>query len=443
MLIEYSIENFRSIAEPITMTMLPAKGTSKPGNLIKVDNNKNVKKILKSCIIYGANASGKTNLIFALSVMKFLVINSKNFNAGDKLVGYLPFILDNDHSNKPTCFKIHFIKDDIEYKYSFSFNLDKVITEELSSSHKGKREQYIFKRQNNDFEPFQDRNELTSLFRNTGENVLFLSKANNEYKDFRPIFEWFNNDLIATSSTPNLFMPPLTPQFTIDYMNRSDEHKHKVLNLLHHADFNIFDISGKNIPFGSPKTLENFKSFLLSMTSEISKAGIVNKENQPNLDKMQLQGGFFPEFKTIRKKTDSSEVVIQDFIPFESAGTNQFFNIAGLWLDALQDETKLLIIDEFDIRLHPDLQFYLIQLFHDPEINQKNSQLIFTSHNTQLLSRDIFRREQIIFAEKNPETQSTERYYLYDYEKRQDRSLEKNYFMGRYGGLPDIKYGEI
>jgi hypothetical protein len=443
MLIEYSVENFRSIAEPITVTMLPAKGTSKPGNLIKVDKNKNIKKLLKSCVIYGANASGKTNLIFALSIMKYLVINSKNFNAGDKLIGYLPFILDNDHPNKPTTFKIHFIKEDIEYKYSFSFNLDRVMTEELSSSHEGKREKYIFKRQNNDFEPFQDRNELTSLFRNTGENVLFLSKANNEYKDFRPIFEWFNNDLIATSSTPNLFMPPLTPQFTIDYMNRSDEHKHKVLNLLHHADFNIFDISGKNIPFGSPKTLENFKSFLLSMTSEISKAGIVNKENQPNLDKMQLQGGFFPEFKTIRKKTDSSEVVIQDFIPFESAGTNQFFNIAGLWLDALQDETKLLIIDEFDIRLHPDLQFYLIQLFHDPEINQKNSQLIFTSHNTQLLSRDIFRREQIIFTEKNPETQSTERYYLYDYEKRQDRSLEKNYFMGRYGGLPDIKYGEI
>jgi len=444
MLIDYSIENFRSIADSITVTMLPAKGSSKPGNLIKVNNNKNVKKLLKSCIIYGANASGKTNLIFALGAMKFLVINSKNFNAGDKLIGYLPFILDNDHLNKPTIFKVHFIKDDIEYKYSFSFNLDRVLTEELSFSQKGKREKYIFKRQNDDFKTFGDDNELERLFRVTGENVLFLSKANNEYKPFKPIFEWFNSDIIITSSFPtNPFMLPLSPQFTIDYMNRSDDHKNKVLNLLHHADFDIFNISGKNIPFGTPKTLENLKSFLLSMTSEINKSGIANKEIQTNFDRVQIQGGFFPEFKTIRKKANSPDLVIQDFIPFESAGTNQFFNIIGLWLDVLQDENKLLVIDEFDIRLHPELQFYLIQLFHDVEANQKNSQLIFTSHNTQLLSRDVFRREQIVFTEKNPKTQSTELYSLYDYEKRQDRSLEKNYFLGRYGALPDIKYGEI
>ena len=116
-------------------------------------------------------------------------------------------------------------------------------------------------------------------------------------------------------------------------------------------------------------------------------------------------------------------------------------NLSQLTHSVAPFSSSRLSFDFFRGRSHSDLKRWCGA--HDPEINQKNSQLIFTSHNTQLLSRDIFRREQIIFAEKNPETQSTERYYLYDYEKRQDRSLEKNYFMGRYGGLPDIKYGEI
>lgn len=442
MLIDYSVANFRSIAEPINLTMLPAKGSSKPGNLIKIDKNKNVKKLLKSCIIFGANASGKTNLILALSIMKNFVINSKNLDAGDKFQSYLPFVLDNNHPNMPTSFKIHFIKNDIEYNYSFSFNSEKITNEELSYF-KGRKEHYFFKRQNNDFEPFQDKEELTSLFKNTGENVLFLSKANNEYKEFRPIFEWFNNDIIPIGTSLSQFTPPLTPQFTIDYMNKSEENKRKILKFLHHADFDISDVSGKNIQFGSPKTFENLKSFFTSFTADISKTELLsNKKISIDFQKIPFSKVSLPEFKTIRKKIDETEI-IDDFIAFESAGTNQFFNLAGLWLDSLENESKLLIIDEFDLRLHPDLQDFLIRIFHDPEINQNNSQLLFTSHNTRLLNKEIFRREQILFTEKNSTTKSTNLYSLYDYEDRQDRSIEKNYYLGRYGGLPDLTYGKI
>jgi uncharacterized protein len=442
MLIDYSVENFRSIAEPINLTMLPAKGSSKPGNLIEIDNNKNVKKLLKSSIIFGANASGKTNLVFAISVMRNLVINSKNFDAGEKIISYLPFILDNTHPNRPTSFKIHFIKNDTEFKYSFSFISDKITNEELSFF-KGKKEYNIFKRQNNEFVAFQDKDELISLFKNTGENVLFLSKANNEYQDFRPVFEWFNNDIIAIGSSVNPFMLMLSPQFTIDYMNKSADNKRKILNFLHHADFDIFDISGKNIQIGSPKTFENFRSFFTSFASDLKKEQLItSKDVSINFEKMPFAKVSLSEFKTIRKKIDETEI-IEDFIAFESAGTNQFFNLAGLWLDSLEQESKLLIIDEFDMRLHPDLQDFLIRIFHDPEINQKKSQLIFTSHNTKLLNKEIFRREQILFTEKNATTKSTNLYSLYDYEDRQDRSIEKNYYLGRYGGLPDLTYGKI
>lgn len=448
MLIEYSVENFRSIAQPITFTMLPAKGSSKSNNLIKIEKNPNCKKLLKSTVIFGANASGKSNIILALNVMREMVIRSKNFNAGDNLRGYFPFALNNTHPNKPTSIMVNFIKEGTEYKYSFSFDSNKIVSEELLY-YIGKKEQYFFKRTYDKFEPFLDNEELISLFRNTGDNVLFLSKANNEYKGFRPVFEWFNKHIISIGTSVGPFLPILSPEFTISYMNQSDENKKRIMNLLHHADFDIFDIVGKNISFDSSKSIENFKNFLMSVATEMkdqidpSDSKKINPVKiKTSLDDVPLGPVNFSELKTVRKTIEGSEIV-KDFMTFESAGTSQFFNMAGLFLNALLEENKLLVIDEFDLRLHPDLQAYLIQLFHNPNINKKDSQLIFTSHNAHLLALDIFRREQIVFTEKNPQSHATEIYSLYDYEKRQDRSLEKSYFLGRYGGLPDITYGKI
>jgi len=446
MLIEYSVENFRSIADPITFTMLPARGLSKPNNLIQLKNNKNIKKLLKSSVVFGANASGKSNVIFALSVMKNLILNSKNNNAGDPVGGYFPFVLDSVHSNKPTIFKIHFIKDAIEYKYSFSFNSNRIIDEELIS-YSGKKEQRLFKRTIDDFEPGLDHLELKNLFKNTGENVLFLSKANNEYNRFRPVFEWFNKNVVIIGSMISQFVYPLNPEVTISFMNTSEENKQKVLKLLNHADFDIFDISGRNIEFKNFNVMENIKDVFISIADEIGKKELTEDKFDSNAFRndvkiKQIKPVNIPELKSVRKKEDGS-IIVKDFIPFESAGTNQFFNIIGYWLNALQEENQVLVIDEFDLRLHPDLQYYLVQLFHDPEINNKNSQLIITTHNTKLLTLNLFRREQIAFTEKDPRTKSTKILSLYDYEKRQDRSVEKNYFLGRYGGLPDITYGRI
>jgi AAA15 family ATPase/GTPase len=444
MLIEYSVENFRSIAEKTTFSMVPSRERLKSGNLINLDNFPKIKKLLKSTVIYGANASGKTNIILALAIMKNIIITSKGKNSGDKFIEYTPFVLDNYHPNQPISFEIHFIQGDTEYKYSFSFNSERILSEELYY-YNNKREIPFFKRKLDDFEPFVDHEELKNLFRNTGINVLFLSKANNEYKKFGPIFGWFSNNLDAIG--PMLGFG-FNFQATIDYMNQSEENKQKVLNLMHYADFDICDISGKNILIdNNMESSKIFKDLIMSITSEVNKkVSLENKVDisgvKNSMDKVQFSPTRVPELKSIRKKIDGS-IITKDFVQFESSGTTQFFNIVGLWLRALQEESRVIIIDEFDTRLHPDLQYYLIKLFQNPEINQKNSQLIFTSHNTRLLSTDLFRRDQIVFTEKNPETKSTELYSLYDYEKRQDRSIEKSYFQGRYGAIPDLTLGKI
>jgi len=419
MLVEYSVENFRSIAEQTTLSMLTSKERKKAYNLIKVEGIPDITKLLKSSIIYGANASGKTNQIRALDLIKFLVVHSKNLNKGDKLP-YFPFVLSADYEGEPTSFEIDFISGRREYKYSFSYDANEIISEELSYI-KRKDQKFIYKRNRGTLEPFVDEDELQGLFRHTGDNVLFLSKANNEYKPFGEVFEWFNSNL-------NYFgqIARIGSSITYEYMKKSPENKEKVLNLLRYADFDISDISGNEIQMDQSE----IPDFILNLIEE--------KANRPISDGKIVR----TELKTVHKRDDGKEIVTK-FDEFESAGTGVFFNMLGIFLDALEDHQRILVIDEFDTRLHPDLMMYLMKMFHDENYNTMNSQLIVTTHNTRLLASDFFRREQIWFTEKNKGTKSTTLYSLFDYEDRVDRSIEKGYFTGRYGGLPDILYGRI
>ncbi|WP_440951043.1 AAA family ATPase [Methanosphaerula subterraneus] len=394
--------------------MLTSKERKKAYNLIKVENNPNIKKLLKSCIIFGANASGKSNQIRALSLIKQIVITSKQLNKGDKLP-YLPFKLGVAYEGKPTIFELDFLSHNTEYKYSFSYNVDEIISEELSYF-KGKNEHHIFKRSKDTINAFDDEDELKGLFKHTGSNVLFLSKANNEYKPFGPVFEWFNINLRYFEQISELHN-----RYTIQYMNKSKENKDKVLKILNYADFDISDVLSNKIKMKRSDINEYF-------------LGLIEKD-QPGLIK---DGDLIKyELKSVHKRDDGSDIV-NDFSLFESAGTEVFFNVLGLILDSFENHQRVLVIDEFETSLHPDLIQYLLRIFHDKEYNKVNSQLIVTTHNTKILSSDFFRREQIWFTEKKKDTKNTDLFSLYDYEGRIDRSIEKAYFTGRYGGLPDI-----
>jgi len=414
MLIEYSVENFRSISEKTTFSMVPSKERKKAENLIRVDGVPGVTKLLKSAVIFGANASGKTNQIRALDLMQFIVCMSRNFNKGDK-IPYFPFILNSEYAEKPTTFSLNFIIDETEYRYSFSYNADEIISEELVYF-KGKSEKTIFIRNQNNLQAYQDDDEQQGLFRHTGNNVLFLSKANNEYKPFGPAFKWFNENLNYLDSIMDI-----GDRYTINYMNRSQENKDKIINLLNFADFDIHDISG------TIKTLK--RTDIPDIVIQF-----IEKDTKKPLPDGAIMTS---ELKSLHTRDDGNQIT-NTFSEFESAGTQIFFNLLGLFLDAFENHQRVLIIDEFDTRLHPDLISYIFRLFHSNKINRMNSQLIVTTHNTRLLSADIFRREQIWFTEKKKNTRNTDLYSLFDYEKRLDRSIEKNYFSGRYGGVPDI-----
>ncbi|MCK5040237.1 MAG: ATP-binding protein [Candidatus Aenigmarchaeota archaeon] len=410
MLIEFNVENFRSIKEEVTLSMVSTKDASLEDNLIKIDVLKE-DSLLKSAAIYGANASGKTNVLLALTLLKGLVTTSHNFQKGDSLE-FTPFKLDKKCLTKPIKMSITFIKKGVKYVYGLSFNKEKIISEYLYSYPYKKT---IFERKNtNDYKFMKNKKEQDVLSLRTRPNQLYLSKATlDNYEPLSKIFDWFKEDLRVIISTDYHTLKNYTAG-----MLKDDSTKKLILNALAVADVGIDDIS---------RTIEKLTMADLpkDMPQELKKL-VMNNEKEIKQSKIN----------TIHKG------VSFDFDEEESEGTKKIFSLIGPWIDALKNG-RILIVDELDVKLHHLLNVFLIKLFHDPTQNKNNAQLIFTTHNTNLLDRDIFRRDQIWFTEKDDKIGVTDLYSLVEYSPRKDKDVERGYLAGKYGALPFIKENKI
>jgi len=411
MLIELNIENYRSIKEEVSLNMISTKDTSFENNLIKT-KVLNEESLLRSTVIYGANASGKTNVVSALGLLRMLVRNSHKYQKGNKLP-YFPFKLDTSTITKPTRIRIVFIKKEIKYSYEISFNDEKIISEYLYS-YPNNYKKIIFERSDTINYKFVDDDKKQKLIaERTLPNVLYLSKATQEnYEIISNIYDWFKDDLRVIGSTDNPDLVDVTAR-----MMKTESMKELILKALLQADVGIEDISvdTKKVKIDDlPK----------DMPQELKKIIMSNKEE---IDQTEI--------KTIHKgvKFEFEE---------ESDGTVRLFSLIGPWIDALKNG-RILVVDELDIELHHLINVFLINLFHDPTQNMNNAQLIFTTHNTNLLDiQDIFRRDQIWFTEKNPKG-ATELYSLVEYSPRKDKNIERGYLAGKYGALPFIKENKI
>lgn len=411
MLIEFNIENFRSIKNKVTFSMVATKDKKLDGNLIKSSLNSD--SLLKTAVIYGANASGKTNVLLALNFLKALVMNSHNHQKGQG-IKFTPFKLDKKYLSKPTKMSVVFIKDKIKYNYNVSFNKEKVLDESLYHYPNNKKAT-IFQRINtNEYKFTANEKEQKLISERTLPNTLYLSKATQEnFKKTAQAFDWFRDTLQVITATDH----PGLADFTVNLLKENDESKKYILKALLEADVGIDDIStiSKKV---STKELKN-------IPPELAKMIFGDKQE---VDAYQIQ--------TLHKG------VVFDFQDEESEGTRRIFSLIGPWIDSLR-KGRTLLVDELDTKLHHLLNLFLIGLFHDPTQNKKNAQLVFTTHNTNLLDQDIFRRDQIWFTEKNAETGSSDLYSLTEYSPRNDKDIEKGYLAGKYGALPFIKENRI
>lgn len=418
MLIEFTVKNYRSIKEEQILSMVKATGDELEASNCFAPEAPGCTPLLRSTAIYGPNAAGKSNLIRAIMAMDSIVRNSASASQEGDEISVTPFLFDETSSLEPTEFEVVFISEGIRYQYGFSARKSNVVEEWLIAFPKGRPQRWFTrlfneKTKTSEYKFSEQLTGQKSVWQKaTRENALFLSTAvqlNSE--QLKPIFNWFKIMLRPVR------IGGLIGGFTASLCeNESD--KERVLAFLKAADFDIHDVKVDKEKF-DPESLpdELPDSIKEKIIQEMKDADVV-------------------DIKTIHK-TKTGLMVSIDFEE-ESDGTQKFFSFAGPWIDTLKNG-YILIIDELHDNLHPRLVRYLVDLFHSKKTNPKNAQLIFTTHETSILSQDVFRRDQVWFCEKDKE-QATVLYPLTDFRPRKDReNIELGYLSGRYGAFPFVR----
>jgi len=413
MLIEFSVGNYRSFKDIITFSTVAANLKSKDKELDETNifHYKKSINLVKSAAIYGSNASGKSNFVKAFVFMKDFVINSSKESQATEEINVENHRLCTATENQPSFFETIFVIDEIRYRYGFELDKNKVHSEWLYRAKE--REINLFTRDSEKIlikGPFSEGKELE---RKTRPNALFLSVcAQWNGKVSTEILKWFRSCGIISGLNDLGYRP-----YTVKQLEQ-EETKDKILTFIREFDFGISDLNVKHtaitedtLPKGLP---EPFVKFF-----------------------MDQGGNKTTIFTTHYKFNEQGENVgdeIFDLEVNESDGTRKAFSFSGPLLDGIRNG-KLLIVDELDARFHPIITHAIVQMFHDKHLNVHNAQLIFVTHDTNLLDNKFFRRDQVWFMEKN-RYGATDLYSLVDFKVRNDASFEKDYIAGRYGGIP-------
>lgn len=413
MLIQFSIKNFMSIKDKVTFSMLASKDKEHEENLIKGEKE----NFLRSAVIYGANASGKSNLFKALNIVVLMLRNSNNMQP-NMLLPFAPFKFDNETIKEKSEFEFILKLDEIKYVYGFKSDHHKIYEEYLYYYPNGKQTE-IFERTNvNDYHFTKTENELQDIKEKNIENKFFLATATTwNYEKTKPVYEFLTNGLKVVFEYDPL-RGYAFEQYNID---KTGELRKFSLNLLRKTDLNISDYNVKNIDITQERLLAIPPELRPLMTNGIKGYNVTTKHAFKD-EKGNVSGG------------------ILDFEE-ESVGTKNMFLLIPCIKDTLE-KGSVMIIDELDKSLHPLLVNYIVKLFNNPEINKKGAQLIFNTHDTNLLSLTIFRRDQIWFTEKNYKNGSTDIYPLDEFPVRKNENIQKGYLNGRYGAIPFISIGD-
>jgi len=409
MLLEFSVQNFRSFRDRQTLSLVASADKSLEETHTLATGLASLPRVVCSSALYGANASGKSNLLAALEYMQQLVLHS--FRLGPvESTRFVPFRLDQGLQNDPGEFEITVLIEGVRYQYGFRIDAQRVQSEWLLV-YKTSKGQAWFDRTYNPATG-KDEYQFSEKFigakklwqESTRPNALFFSTAvqfNSEM--LRPLFEWF-------ATRPVFLNPlPLSADYTITRLEEKDFHD-KVVSFLRSSDIPVVQID-----------VVAARGFRRS-TSHDSVIIAAENSGEEVVQKRPL----------FRHVTDSGEAMFE--LHEESMGTQRLFALAGPVLDILE-RGQFLVVDELESSLHPYLVGQLIDLFHDPRRNAKGAQILFSTHNTNLLDLKRFRRDQIWFVQKDAsEASSLEP--LSDYKVRNMLSLEKAYLQGRFGGVP-------
>ena len=424
MLIQFSVRNFRTFKEKATLSLIASNYDKKreAENIVE-DPTFNL-RVLKSAVIYGANASGKSKFMEALLFMRSFAIGSSRESQKGDAIKVHPFKLNVESVNEPSEFEVIFTYKNVMYRYGFEADKDKIVSEWFYYKPNTKEVELFF-RDNQNFDVHPRNFTKGAIGVKAGmvrDNALLLSLAA-QLNDATAIhaIEWFKNLRIISGLQEESYQG-YTMSKTKDPLLKT-----KILKLLKGADLGIQDIKLEmldidSLPKDMPKELRD---------------KLIKESKDDNTE-------IFSDIVTTHKQYDSSKR-FKDYVDFsmvddESTGTRKFFALTGPVLDVLENGYTL-VVDELDSKLHPNLIGKLVSLFNSKELNPNNAQLIFNSHDTNLLSSGLFRRDQIWFIEKDKFGEAR-LYSLADFktdEVRKTDPFEENYINGKYGAIPYLE----
>ncbi len=419
MLVEFRVKNFRSLRDEQVLSLVASADKTLLGTHAIETGLPAAPHLLKSAVVYGANASGKSNLIKALQYMRDVVLKSATLSPDQTFDRLQPFRLDAESGNLPTEFEVTFILDRVRYQYGFAITAQRVISEHLLV-YKAFKPQRWFDRH---FDEGSDKDVYEfgaglrgakSLWEGaTRPNSLFLSMAVQlNSSTLRPVFDWFSSGLVILNE-----QSPLSRDFSVQ-MLKEESQRRAICEFLYAADMSIADIEV------APQLAKGFGIHL----------DLDSGKHEVKLDEKVIDEVRFHHV------TEQGKAVFD--LKDESGGTRNLFFLTGPMLDILKKGLTL-VVDELDTSLHTLLVQALVRLFHQSETNKGGAQLIFSTHNTSLLDAyGLFRRDQIWFVEKRPDQSST-LYSLLEFSPRKNEALERGYLQGRYGALPFFSNPEM
>jgi len=406
MVIEIRLSNFFSIKDEIVLDLKAGNSKSQKTQILQSNTFAHKdEQILKSVAIYGANASGKSNIIKAIRFCCSMVFLSHNHNENDTF-SFIPFKFEN-FFQQPSYFFIRFIMNEVEYEYSFSLTQTEIINEELYYYPNGRRAK-IFTRDETQGKAKNSIYNFGAVIRkpmdvaeNTSRKTLYISRASQMDRDIaKDIFNFFSSSFILNYINPDVRV--------VERLYK--DHRDSLLKALKIADSDIVNISMR-------KTVQPLKNINIDVI-----------KNQASLQEDVIMEQLI--FNTFHKANDK---VAFDLAKDESSGTQALFFIMLSVIDIVKNN-RILLIDEIENSLHSKIVEYIVELFHA----SSSAQIIYTTHNTNLLNLNKLRKDQIYFVNKRDDG-SSDLYSLFDYKDFRDTmDVEKAYLQGRFDAIPYI-----
>lgn len=414
MLVSFVFENYLSFRKTAKLNFQAAAIKDHSENLYSPYFNNDL-KILKSLGLYGANSSGKSNVIKAFSFFRTFILSSSKESTIGQPINIIPFLLSEGSDKQPSMFEAQFYLENIKYRYGFQVTQQEVVGEWLYQVTTRKEEQ-VFLRSKNDFifeKKFQQefKSKLLTLTEFTNNNSLYLSVlAQFNVKIAQDIITWFKNIIVAHDTDHDALI-----DFSAGLLANSSYSK-LIADIMVNSGLGIYGVESRINDLASKSKFS--KSFLNLLLDEENKSYVVRTKH-----------------RKLNKQNKVAESIFFNLVENESLGTQKFFGLLGPILLSLK-EKRLLLIDEIDARLHSLLLENVVGLFNSLKYNPLGAQLVFTCHNTNLLRKRLRRDQMLLISKDESESSIIGSLHSLKPDVRNDASFDKDYLSGKYGAVP-------